>query len=834
MGDGIGTEQKIERKLQLTFQYLKSITDNFSSDRKIGEGGFGVVYKGIEVESGAVMAVKKLRPILGEQDKQFKNEANHLARVNHHNVVKLIGYCDETKEVPLYLYYEDQKKFIVAEMREKLLCYEYLSNGSLDSIIFDESLGLNWQSRYKIIVGICQGLHYLHGGLDNTPIIHMDLKPSNILLDDKMEPKIADFGLSRFFSAEQSLTCTKNVIGSIGYMAPEYFQRGEISTKADIYSLGILVLEIITGMKNYQAKGNNLGEHFIEDVRKNWTHISQIASKHPSLEADCLQQVHRCIKIGLCCVEADKERRPSAGQMLSLILCAGGCTHKVDQDSTLQGESDAASKNLDTKSFKGGLSGVVNNNPDPPPLIEDLRPLAMVIVDPSANKNSRPSAEMIWNWKLGIGVVALVLVIFNLNNSFSWVGTALTFIITARATSFAIGLGVVVGVLVLYYRQKNLSRSWQRVILFAIGVVLAVALFNLKSSNPWSSAIMTFKLTTALRTSFFTGILVLLVSILYVHLSSSWQRVILFAIGVVQAAVLILLNSNSPWSWVVLTLKFVTVLVTSSAIGLGVVVLVLYLLNPTDLWRQRVVLFSIGGVVLSAALFLLNPSGSWSWVIRTLKFFGTLVIASFALVIVVAVLVLCLLNLSSSWRWVILCSKGAVLAVVLVLRIASIPWSWVVIMIIKFVVTLVTLLAMGIVLVYLVLYLLNLSGSRRRVTLSAIGVVLSTVLVQLNPSSPWSWVILSLKLIMATVVLFPVGVLAAYLVLHVLNIESFTLWVVYFFGMNYGLQIFTVPRRSTLKFLSFLGDICRTVLPPVPRSRSPQADGVRTGRMNPA
>ncbi|CAN6362469.1 unnamed protein product [Urochloa humidicola] len=302
MGDRIRTEDNLERKLQLSLQYLKDITNNFSSDRKIGEGGFGVVYKGVEVQSGGVIAVKKLKPILGGQDKQFKNEANLLARVNHNNIVKLIGYCDKTKERPVYDDY--QQKYIVAEVQEKLLCYEYLSNGSLDNIIFDQSFGLDWHNRYKIVVGICHGLHYLHGGLDNTPIIHMDLKPSNILLDDTMQPKIADFGLSRLFSEEQTRTCTKNVVGSIGYMAPEYLVRGEISTKSDIYSLGILILE----------------------VRKNWTDMSQIASKLPSLGRDCILQVHRCIEIGLSCVDDDKERRPSAGQIL--LQLSEECTYK--------------------------------------------------------------------------------------------------------------------------------------------------------------------------------------------------------------------------------------------------------------------------------------------------------------------------------------------------------------------------------------------------------------------------------------------------------------------------------------------------------------------------
>ncbi|KAL6868297.1 hypothetical protein ACP4OV_015142 [Aristida adscensionis] len=330
MGDGISTQDNLENKLQLPLRYLRDITDNFSPERELGRGGFGVVYKGIDSQSGLVVAVKKLRPILGEQDKQFKNEANHLARLKHNNVVKLIGYCDERKAGPVYDEY--QKKYTVAETQEKLLCYEYLSNGSLDNMIFDGSLVLDWEDRYKIILGICQGLYYLHEGLDHAPIIHMDLKPSNILLDKMMEPKIADFGLSRLFTEEQTRTCTINLMvdkrknDGWGYMAPEYCLRGEISTKSDIYSLGILILEIVTGKKNHQSIGNNSGEQYIEDVRQNWTEMSQILSKCPSLRADWLQQVHRCIEIGLNCVAADPERRPSASQIL-LHMLSGECIY---------------------------------------------------------------------------------------------------------------------------------------------------------------------------------------------------------------------------------------------------------------------------------------------------------------------------------------------------------------------------------------------------------------------------------------------------------------------------------------------------------------------------
>jgi len=454
--------------------------------------------------------------------------------------------------------------------------------------------------------------------------------------------------------------------------------------------------------------------------------------------------------------------------------------------------------------------------------------------------------------KIAIGVVALVLILLNLNRSRSWAVIALKFV-TARATSIAIGTVVVVLIL---YLQKNLSSSWRWVILFAIGVVLASALFLLNSSSPWSLVVMTMKFATAALGSLFTKGIVFVVIILYLqNLSSSWRRVVLFAISGSLAAVLILLKSNS--TWVVSTLKVVTALVFTFAIGIVFVILILYLLGPTDLWRQRVVLFSTGIVLAADVLVLLNPSGSWSCVLMTLKLFKTLITLS-AIGIVVVVLVLCLLNLNSSWqrvilfsvgslllavvvvlwdarsawswvvitmkfattlltlfaigmlvvylilylqnlsssrRLVILLSTGPVLVVVLALLNVNIPLSWVAMMVLKLVAAVVILFAIGIAVVYLVLYLLSLSGSWRRVVLFSIGLVLSTSLVLLNPTSPWSWVLMTLKGIMTAVILYPTGVLASYLVLHVLNVESFTLWVVYFFGMNYGLQFFSLCRE---------------------------------------
>jgi serine/threonine protein kinase len=243
-------------------QFLEDITNNFSHEREIGRGSFGVVYKGV-LPNGELVAVKKLLDSVTavNQDKQFQSEAGILIDLNHKNIVKLIGYCYEIRKEVV----ENNRKFFFVETPKKLLCYEYLPIGSLDKYIYGESNELKWDMRFKIIEGICQGLKFLHEL--KRPIIHLDLKPGNVLLDDNMIPKIADFGLSRLLGEEQTRTRTLTVVGSIGYIAPEYRYSGEISTKSDIFSLGVLIIEIVTGLKVDSSSQDVTSKGFIENVR---------------------------------------------------------------------------------------------------------------------------------------------------------------------------------------------------------------------------------------------------------------------------------------------------------------------------------------------------------------------------------------------------------------------------------------------------------------------------------------------------------------------------------------------------------------------------------------
>jgi len=299
----------------LPLEYLRNITNNFSDKRLLGEGGFGKVYKGV-LQNGETIAVKKFNSsIPGVKDRQFENEAYHLMRLRHPNVVLLVACCSETEDT----YVEYNGKYIWAEKSERLLCLEYMPKGSLRGYLSDEFSGLSWDTRYKIIEGICNGLHYLHEERQlNAPIVHMDLKPGNILLDNNMVPKIADFGLSRLFGEEKTWTCTASRDGTLGYMAPEYINRGLITTKSDIFSLGVIIIEIVTGHRDYPDETGISSEEFIKRIIRNWRNSLDKPQYYASFEIDC-RNIRKCIQIGLLCVQFDRSKRPTTSQIIKML-----------------------------------------------------------------------------------------------------------------------------------------------------------------------------------------------------------------------------------------------------------------------------------------------------------------------------------------------------------------------------------------------------------------------------------------------------------------------------------------------------------------------------------
>ncbi|CAO2148079.1 unnamed protein product, partial [Urochloa humidicola] len=226
-------------------------------------------------------------------EKLFYGEVNSLLNVNHENVVRFLGFCANTEQTAIKI--EGLKHHIYAEIRERLLCFEYISNGSLQKYIADELRGLEWAARYGIIKGTCNGLHYLH---KEKHIIHMDLKPDNILLDSFMVPKITDFGLSRL--DDKSQTVSGNRFATLGYCAPEYLNAGRMSFKSDMYSLGVIIMELVTGRKG--VCDNN-------SVLRRWRHRWNKSAKETSLLYQQIQVI-KCMKMGLLCQEHDPCKRP--------------------------------------------------------------------------------------------------------------------------------------------------------------------------------------------------------------------------------------------------------------------------------------------------------------------------------------------------------------------------------------------------------------------------------------------------------------------------------------------------------------------------------------------
>ncbi|XP_021668412.2 G-type lectin S-receptor-like serine/threonine-protein kinase At1g11410 isoform X5 [Hevea brasiliensis] len=218
---------------EIAFFNLSTIlaaTNSFSPANKLGQGGFGAVYKG-KLSNGKEVAVKRLLKDSGQGIDEFKNEVLLIAKLQHQNLVKLIGCCIQGEE--------------------PMLVYEYMPNKSLDSFLFNETGRsiLDWRKRFDIIVGIARGILYIHQD-SRLRIIHRDLKTSNILLDEEMNPKISDFGLARIFEGDQTHEKTNRIVGTFGYMSPEYVVFGKFSTKSDVFSFGIILLEIVAGKKN--------------------------------------------------------------------------------------------------------------------------------------------------------------------------------------------------------------------------------------------------------------------------------------------------------------------------------------------------------------------------------------------------------------------------------------------------------------------------------------------------------------------------------------------------------------------------------------------------------
>lgn len=279
-----------------TMEALVAATNNFHIDNKIGEGGFGPVYKGT-TQDGKQIAVKKLSSKSSQGRKEFMNE-KLLAKIQHRNLVNLLGCC--------------------AEGSEKFLVYEYLPNKSLDKWLSDpeKRKELDWHIRYKIILGIARGLSYLHE--DSEPrIVHQDIKASNILLDGKLIPKIADFGTAKAFPEDRTAVST-GIVGTPGYMAPELFDGEQLSPKADVYSFGIVLLELLTGRKISSEPRELLG--WVWSSYKPRKPDNVLRTIDPTIKERCdKEKASRCIQVGLLCTQQDSLRRPPMSEVTAML-----------------------------------------------------------------------------------------------------------------------------------------------------------------------------------------------------------------------------------------------------------------------------------------------------------------------------------------------------------------------------------------------------------------------------------------------------------------------------------------------------------------------------------
>ncbi|KAJ4977040.1 hypothetical protein NE237_002146 [Protea cynaroides] len=295
-----GNAIKNAESLQFDFSMVLAATNNFADVNKIGEGGFGSVYVG-KLLNGQEIAVKRLSKNSGQGAAEFKNEVMLVAKLQHRNLVRLLGFC--------------------LEGEEKILIYEFEPNKSLDYFLFDpkKSLLLDWPVRYNIIGGIARGLLYLHED-SRLRIIHRDLKASNILLDGDMNPKISDFGLARSFDVDQNQASTDRIVGTYGYMSPEYAMRGEFSIKSDVFSFGVLVLEIVSGKKNSSFYRADYVDNLMSYAWRHWNKGTTYELIDAILKENCSRsEMMRCIHIGLLCVQEDVANRPTMANIVLML-----------------------------------------------------------------------------------------------------------------------------------------------------------------------------------------------------------------------------------------------------------------------------------------------------------------------------------------------------------------------------------------------------------------------------------------------------------------------------------------------------------------------------------
>ncbi|CAA6664466.1 unnamed protein product [Spirodela intermedia] len=295
---------------RFTYTELKKATTNFSEE--IGRGGFGQVYRGLLEDGKTAVAVKRLDGVT-QGEAEFWAEVAVIGRINHINLVRVLGFC--------------------AEGKHRLLVYEYLENRSLDKLLFssDATKVLDWEKRYSIAVGTAMGLAYLHEECLEW-VLHCDVKPQNILLDEHFRPKLADFGMSKLAEtgAGGGDACrgkfeVSRARGTRGYMAPEWISNQEVTAKADVYSFGVVLLELVTGRSASGANGGKWNQlvrcvkEKVEERQHEGGAVEELVDKGLQGDYD-MAQVELFLRVGLLCVTINKDERPTMSAVVGLLL----------------------------------------------------------------------------------------------------------------------------------------------------------------------------------------------------------------------------------------------------------------------------------------------------------------------------------------------------------------------------------------------------------------------------------------------------------------------------------------------------------------------------------
>ena len=282
------------------FSEIKKMTNSFKV--KLGQGGFGVVYKG-KLFNGCQVAIKILNSSKGNGE-EFINEVSSISRTSHVNVVTLLGFC-----------FEGTKKALI---------YEFMSNGSLDKFIYNKGpetiASLSWDNLHQIAKGIARGLEYLHRGC-TTRILHFDIKPHNILLDENLCPKISDFGLAKLCPRNESIVSLSDQRGTMGYVAPEVWNRhfGGVSYKSDVYSYGMMLLEMVGGRKNINADASYTSEIYFPHWVYSRLELGSNLRTDGIMDTEEDEIARRMTIVGLWCIQTFPSDRPTMSKVIEML-----------------------------------------------------------------------------------------------------------------------------------------------------------------------------------------------------------------------------------------------------------------------------------------------------------------------------------------------------------------------------------------------------------------------------------------------------------------------------------------------------------------------------------